>query len=561
MQFRYSRNRRTRVQIVIILIIFAVIAYGFFFPLKKSSANEITLFPSICEGNWFNATEAAGDPATDQIANGARSTGVGETISCHSFEGDHLPEGVTITSAHLEFQWEMIPIAEPVPAPSIEESYDPLPSDQPEAQVQSGEVKINEGEADVNSPEVESGATENSKPTDSPVTPEPTLEPTSRLPRWFETLIIPMAHAEETVTDPEIKLPLAAESVLEPGGEIIPVEINSQSLEELKQIRSPSEAPFFPAEGEITTSIPAVESSELIITPPSLMEEENVDGTPLYSIATSFPPQVPFTLGSVKQEALDEVYPLDISFPAIHNLRVSLTSLLTIDSMDELTLRGVKLVVAFKRPEIDDPIRQPDLTVDTILDDIRSEEMRVIRIRRADNNESEIWYRSLVVEEKEVPKKTEEETSDRQIASLNFPTPVTEPILEAESTTYSSASIEPLLPFVENSETSVTKTTERQVSPTETQRYFPSMKDNSWNFVVGHNFSNESASIGFKDGIIFWIDQNRKALYSFNTLTQGTISRSYDSEQGDNYIPYFSATSEEKKAIFDLSTEKFIFLE
>lgn len=546
-------------KIVIIFAILALLAYGFFFPFKKSYANEITLFPSVCEGSWQNATAVAGDPAEE--TGGAQSLSSGDIINCHSFSGESLPEGVTITSAYVEFIWTVNKKSEELPAPSIEDSYDPNPLPiAPTENLEEGLTKeepIKDIPASIEevSPTIEQPSVESS--------PE---EPTSYLPKLKQVFFIPIAQAEEATPVSSESVNLPPEPSVSDNSKIEALEPeNISSVEEKLPDVNESEKELINKSDVFLKNeevIPSENSST-----PSPQEEGNneiaANGTPLFAIIYSLPSKNQQPLGHIMQEQLNDRYGINVDISEIPDLEVSLTSLLTIDSVKNLTLQGIQLVVRYDEPKQEDPIRQPDLTVDTVLDDIRSEDTRVIRIQRADNKEYEIWYRSLGAEAQENSKQEKIEnptvedqqqgdtikddkfiTSDSEVISdIISPESLKTPLIKSDNEIRTPA----------EANTSVIDSSIQSVIPS------PPTTDARWNFVVGHNLINSSFPIAFKDGVIFWVNQPGNALYTFTILTQGIYSSSYQPDQGENSITYKNSSNQEKEARYEAESGQFIF--
>lgn len=543
MHVRFNSLRRSRRRIIAIIALLALVTYGFLIPFKRSYADEITLFPKNCSGNWLTPEEAAGNPAEDTYQRGAQSKGVGETITCSDFSSEALPEGVTITSAHVLFRWALHQPAATPPLPSIEDSYDTVPA--PAAEI---------------SP---------AKPDESPVESEniepfplPTEEePISWFSHWSLDLGIAVAHAQEESLPAITPTPLLQEEIPSaPSPEL------SESLPEITE-KTESTAPIVNEEAkenseETPSSLMPAEDNPVSTPAAESVSENTQTGTPLFSIAATIFPNPAQTIGSVMQDQLEATYPLQITSATLPHLALSLTSLLTLDAREDLVLQGMQLVIAYEGSRVDDPIRQPDLQTDTILDDLRSEEVRVIRIKRSDNDEYEVWYRALSAEERstsetELAPTDNNETSeavslDSQFAEVGLPSLTIPPVVTETVTP------EVIPPLTESMSETVTPVI-APVTDTATSFTLPTNHDTSWNFVVGDEMLSKTASIALHDGLIFWLNKKGNSLYSFNILTQGLAARPYDPEQGDTYLPYQAPNSEERRALFDSTEQKFIF--
>lgn len=543
-------------KVAIALAIVLLIIYPFVFQTKKSFADEISLFPTICEGSWINVKEAAGDPV-DNRSNGAWSSAAGDIISCNSFDVSSLPEDASITDAHIEFMWAAGEVNEAIVEPSIEESYDAvIPSVETEKLDEQSEAEILEPETIPTSDKENSQ--ENPQEINNSTNQEPT-EPTSQIPQWLSSLIIPMVRAEEQtivsenspdITEPNLAIPSdEQEIILTPETQIpsIENEISEQATEVI-----PSE--------ENTTQNDIISEAENVKT-------EEIVGTALYNSSYTISGKKEQFLGEITHEQLSRPYVLPLTIDDITELTVSLKSLMTIDTVNNLTLQGVRLVVTYNVGESLDPIRQPNLEVDTILDEITVDDIQAIRIKRKDNKEYEIWYRVI---EPTQQSKIDLKDTNIQISEIQ------EPISNIPEVTITN-DVKPEKIEVDDQEDVVEteKLPERipldetiSITTDTVKPEINLVKSTSgkkkrfyWNFVEGNDLVSKNISVALQDGYIFWLNKKGTALNSFNILTQGYNSQSYSPESGNDFIMYRSPSSQEKKAILNMTEQKFIFSE
>ncbi len=506
------------------MAIFLLIIYPFLFNTKKSFAGEIVLFPDHCQGTWSNSASVAGDPAEDE-SGGAESLAAGDAITCDSFIGD-LPNDAVITEAQLEFIWSVDTESKSVVEPPIEESYDVIPVPPSESEQEPEAPTTNNDEQ---LPETEEPSQE-SETIETPVVPEASNEPISRLPMWL-SFSTPIAQAEE-----EVILQPIDSSTLE-----IPVTEDSQII------------------GITNSEIPSVsenDSEQEIETNEENNQPMQPSGTSLFNITYQKDKTTMLPFGQITYENLTAKYPIDLTIEDISNLQVALTSLLTIDSHESLHLQGIGLVIKYNKSE--DPIRQPDLHVDTVLDDVTIENIEAIRIKRADNKEYEIWYRTLEPEEQAENENKKVEIKTEEMADSENITLPESPIQIASNEQLS----EPELDISETIKSEIETPSEVIVPEPDLENVkINRKKDFYWNFIARDDSVHSTVPISLQDGYIFWLNQKGTTLNSFNILTQGYNSQVYQPEEGLNYIIYRNPSSQEKKAILSSLEQKFIFSE
>lgn len=542
--YNFLFHKKT-IRLVIALVIVLLIIYPFLFGTKKSYADEIILFPKNCQGNWSNAQSAAGDPAENDVSDGAQSLAVGDRIVCDSFEGS-LPEGVTITDSHLEFIWSIGKKSEPVIEAPIEESYDTTPILPTESPVQEENIKQP-------SDGIETQVTPSSK------------EPSSRLPKWFQSFSIPTANAEEEAPTDPVSAPTP------PLLENISIDRNSS---EVSVPLSTNDTSSDINESSTATTDFEEKSSESSNQGEEGKNSENSGkGTSLFTIQYSLGKEESFSLGVITHEHLTENYQVPLTSADISNVQVSLSSLMTIDIIENLSLQGIELVVAYNGIESDDPIRQPNLKIDAILDDITIDDVRAIRIKRADNKEYEIWYQIVVATPKTEATPSKEilpidikdsgQIFDEEISSNNQTEPLTQPEIISPTVNFvNHLQASDSLEVTQSVSQVITSSQAADVNNIESINPISNEKvDQEWNFVAGDSLVHEFMPIALKDGNIFWLDKKGRVLNSFSILTQGLTSQSYQPEKGNDYIIYQDPTSKEKKAILNFSGQKFIFSE
>lgn len=572
-------------RIAIIVTIVVLVIYPFVFS-KKSFANEISLFPTICEGSWKNASEATGDPVDNRLG-GAESTASGDMIACHSFDLSSLPHDAVITDAHLELVWASSNSKKQFIQPSIEESYDPL-APVTEEELLDPSSEINEQGAEVESlieePQLNTLETQTAPPIEQKNIPVPveeikidstnsdiTPEPTSRIPDWIHSIFISEVKAEEAVIPVE-------NSIISNDNQLITteVEVASPETKPSKEITSETIVP----ESVTTTSTPetgdsSVESSEIHtvtsgenIAETSITAEEASTGTALYNLSYTLDTKTEHHLGSVTQEHLSNVYPLSVTVDDAAVLKVSLTSLMTFDEIDSLSLEGMKLVVSYTAADSLDPIRQPDIEVDTVLDNIIVEDIQVIRLKRDDNKQFEIWYRTLDPEELIANNQTEDtvRTQGQEstlIDSVQISNPLSTEIPPDEIKSEDLGITQTKELIIESTEKDEISRPTKTINPeiTSIEKNSDKKKRLYWNFVDGDDSVNRFTQLGLRDGYIFWLNKKGTVLNSFNILTQGYNSQFYQPDSGIDFIMYRSPSSQEKKAILNMTEKKFIFPE
>lgn len=449
MSVRVFFTRRSATKLALSFLIGAVLVYNFFFFIKRSSAEEVTLFPTSCEGSWHNSQAVAGEKSTTEQTEGAQSQAAGDEIHCFDFKGD-LPANITILSASLHLLWGSVTPALPSPGPSIEESYDPVPVS-PEVMPPAEPTTESAPETSPSTPPAQEQQEETPVLPEAPSVPVTNEEtsPTSFLPSW---LGVNTAQADETSTatelpsDPNVALP-------------------STSPESPSSVVEPVQNAPIPAVSE-----PAV--------------EEEASGTALFEVTYNVSENSSQRLGFVYQESLEASFALPITLEHIPNLRIKLISRPNLDAVQTIALQGMKLAVTYQKADVQvDPLTPPDRKIDTFLEDITREGVEVIRVKRKEKETHEIWYRFMA------------DTSE---------TP-------------------------------------------------------SWNLVAGDDLVNVDKGIEVRDGKIFWVSKEGRALYSFNILTQGLFSEVYDPNGEHNYIDYHDPANEQQRAIFDYTANIFTF--
>lgn len=519
-----------KILIITTASVIALFVVYFGFITKKTKANEIVFFPEHCSGSWQNASEVAGDVDDKDKLSGARTTAVGDQIICQSFSGS-LPEGVVIQSAAIQFVWGIDSNPSIPKEPSIEESYDPVIPKKYEEEIE----KI-----------IEIQPVEIPQEKTNEIVPEilPLSEPTSRLPRWWQAIVAP-AHAEEDLgANVETKL----EPIVSP--EIIN-ELNTEKIIEKNQ--TPSED----IQSSSETIEPELEANSEIPTPSSEtiteISTDNDGVNPAFDVQYGLGESPWQVVGNLNREYLTDIQALPITVDDISSLKVSLTTRLTLERLDNLVLQGVKLIITYQGNNDDkDPIKQPNLQVDTILDDVTVDNIRAIRIIRAKSKNQEIWYQTLKSTD-EIESKNSIKIIKKEITSV--PTDSEGKInIELKETIVSDS----IKPMIEKN----TEIVETNLPPTVTKK--PILKKTpktDWNLVATDELIHVNSPLSLQDGLLFWFSKEGAALYSFNILTQGVHTQSYQPENGFDYIKYINQVGQEKKATFDFSNHVFIFSE
>jgi hypothetical protein len=580
-KFGYFLHRKST-KIVIAFTIVLLIIYPFLFKTKKSFADEISLYPTKCVGSWNNADEASGDPA-DNLLIGAESTAVGETLTCYSFDTTSLPEDASITDTHLEFLWTVVDDKNNFIEPSIEESYDQITPLTEEKIIDQG-TEIQTLDTEI-TPLIEQNdlkvlpEADNIEPVinDSKVEPGPT----SRLPFSIRSLFISEVSAEEQLVAPvetpletvetnnETKTDLQNEQNIDIQTE--QKDLQAQENISIEEASSENEMPLNDSILNDTSSIQTDTNDEGNAEATKEIVNEVDTGTALYSISYAISDNKQQSLGQVTQEQLSKIYPISLTVDDLSFLKVSLTSLMTFDQIDNLALEGIKLVVEYSTGDSLDPIRQPDLYTDKILDRITLDGIEAIRIERADNKKYEIWYRTIDPQQSSEINQNNTEAivikEDTQIPVVTESSLLETPSLTSEELIGRDKAIsETEKLIIENPDTESTSLPTETVSPDislekKTSKTPEKKKRFYWNFIDGDDSVHRAMPIALQDGYVFWLNKKGTVLSSYNILTQGYNSQIYEPESGDNFIMYRSPSSQEKKAILILSEKKFVFTE
>jgi len=553
---------RKRIKIAIAVAIVLLVIYPLVIRTKKSFADEISLFPTVCEGSWANAAEAAGDPADNRLI-GAKSQAAGDIITCHSFDTSALPKGATISDAHLELVWTEGDQIKNIVEPSIEESYDsiaPVTEENPVIEKTEKEILNTETLPSIdqeNTQKLPESKSIDSNNNDS----QPQIEPTSRLPHWIQSLFIPEAQAEEQIVAPVENT--KTESLNIEAEQVPAVQSNQENVITEETVLS-----------ETTNTIevsndnnPSSEASSEQIQSKTEIEVEKSNetrgmGTALYDITYTASDNKATPLGEITHEHLSQLYPISLTADDLVVLNIFLTSRMTYDQVNNLFLQGMKLVVEYSAKDSLDPIRQPNLEVDTILDDTTIDGIEAIRIKREDNKQYEIWYRVLEPEELTNNIQQEEKVSTQNDEPFISDSPeISISVLPEIKSEYIHIT-ETAKPVIENSEENIISLPTNTINPesfldTKTSN---KKKRHYWNFVDGDNSVNRDTPVGLQDGYIFWLNKKGTVLNSFNILTQGYSSQLYQPENGVDFIIYRNPSSQEKKAILNFE-KKFIFSE
>jgi len=534
--------------LVIVVLIFSPIIHS-----KQLKAEEAVFYPENCSGSWSNSSAAAGYPSENKeglSTDVAQPTGAGQEIVCKDFKGE-LPAGANIVKAELEFVWS---IGErtiiPQPAP-IEETFDPVQEEfeiieepileepkleEPESEEPEATEPINEG------PAVEESAPEAETEPSTEILPE-VLPPTS----WFKKIFALEAKAQE-----EVLSEIPAEEV-----EVLPL------TEEANESVLPEEPSL---EGQTETPTQAVEPSLEGETEAEVALPETVQGTALFDLNYGLGESPWVGLGQIERESLTQRFPIALNFADIEALKISLLSRMTLDGIDNIFLEAVKLVITHDGVTVINVVEGPDLSIDTLIDEVSDERYWAVLIKREKNQHYEVWYTDSAQKDKLLP--TAKRLAPPQSvleAAIDFLTPG--PALpQAEVKTEITVTMEPEItqvvePMVSTTaEPLVTATMEPEVETQEPLKE-TTEENSSWNFVAGNDLADEFSSIKLQDGLIFWLARDGKAIYIFNPLTQSLSSQSYDLGGGDNSIIYKGPSGEDRKAIFDFPSRKFDFFE
>lgn len=555
---------RKSIKVAIALAIVLLVIYPFLIRTKNSFADEISLYPTICEGSWNNASEAAGDPVDNRLI-GARSEAAGDMITCHSFDASSLPKDAVITDAHFEFLWTVDDETNKVVEPSIEESYDPIaPLIETEPVNQESETEILDTEI---IPSVDQQNLPESPEINSNDEPS-VIEPTSGLPHWIQSLFVPEVRAQEEIVTPTENTQMSNETKndTETNPQIIPSEINIPENISVEEVINESKLSEENTTLDKTNLDQTENSAKTADEIPQATVGETEIGIALYDIAYSISDKQQ-SLGQVIHEHLSKPYSVSLAVDDLASIKVSLTSLMTVDHIDNLALGGIKLVIVYNASASLDPIRQPDLEVDTVLDNVNVDNIQAIRIKRSDNEQYEIWYRTLDPEEltNNMQQEYTVDIKGETIISdlLENPIPASTDLVMDEIKSEEIYITGAEKSIIENSEKGIISTPTNTINseiPSETK--IPDKKKRYyWNYVDGDDSINRAISVAVQDGYIFWLNKKSTVLNSFNILTQGYNSQSYQPENGLDFIGYYSSSSQEKKAILNFSEQKFIFPE
>lgn len=617
------------------MAIFLLAIYPFLFTAKKSFADEITLFPTECSGTWLQSQDVAGDPTDSFSSFGAKSQSVGDSIVCRNFIGS-LPEGAEITNSYVKLFWSQTATNQEYSKPSIEESYDltPLPLVSPSISPQTLENIISDEKIDQSNDKIDNNKdstdTEkknekvdiiNSSPQPEKVESQPAQiesktpqiqsegeskkeieAPTSRLPAWIHSFFIKKASAQETVDNisnnngsgtpitVDSEQPLQEDKStqtdeLTQKNEVFVDKLDSNQLQAVDQkeieISGDTQENNLMIDDQEEVNQPIIQSGGVEIVQPT-------SGTPLFRLSYSEDGVNQQPAGFVIHENLSEQYILALQSTDFENFSFSLERLMTLDDISNLTLLGVGLVVQYSGIILEDPIRQPDLNVDIILDSIIFDSTQVIRLKRADKKGYEIWYRNITSEEEmntgnsiknnqeislpetehivledkldeqSVVKNTETGNIDEDVEkNINNEEEKETEMLEDDKNIKDVRSLE--IDLVSDIVKAEVKTIPELQ---ETSIIIRNEIDNSyWNFVVGDDSVNESFPIDFRDNTIFWINKKGTVVNAFNVSTQGILSQSLQAGVDNQSLIYFDATSKEKNVVISFSEQRFIFPE
>lgn len=582
MKFFHHSQKKIFTNVIVIAVMFVFLLYTFYLLPKKSLAEEVFLYPEVCTGTWSKSETVAGQDFSDS-SRGAHSSAVGDELSCLNFKGD-VPPGIEVLSASLEFIWgEKTP--ESVTPPSIEESYDLKPIDVkssvPVTEIEkldeksSDEVKI---ETDLKlDTENQKSDIEKSSPNQEKLQdfePQKTVpEPVSWL-STFKSLGVAEVKAEEiqSVTDVEVVAPKnieiqkkveektnttteLTEKLKTPVDEKTTLDVDENNLDKTETLDSPLISQEISPEINAQTSEPSSVS-------------DNTSGTALFDISYQLDDSPSQTLGSLYQESLSEKISIPLQYADIARLVVTIKSRLTLDSTEYLVLQGVRLGITYSLSETsDDPFPQPDLTRDTVLDDVISENIEVIRLKRNKTKANEIWYRyvtpgdviQLKDTETEKPEVINNDSSEALLeenleadVDLTMPTTTYTPSLDSEALITNTTQIALDETKVENESISSTKKNILKTKKDKDTKY-------EWNFVAGDDAVHESFPIDYRSNFIFWLNKEGTVINAFNIFTQGFISQSFESEDTSISLTYWDTTDKEKKVFIDLDNQKFIF--
>lgn len=515
MHFHLFKSKKI-LRLLLVVVLCAVISKVFFFSGKKSYAEEAFLFPQVCQGTWTNSQVVAGEKFVSDSIVGARSTAAGDEITCQSFSGT-IPSDIVIKSATIHFLWkEATENQATPPPPTLEESYDPVGSSS--GNIEFKEIKPDtEKEIDQVEPFLEvnsepspsreettlpSDLKDENIPKEEPTTQDFKLEPVSNPTKpvsWrstlFKWLAVASAQAEE-IDKPTPTPSLSEEDTFPEQSRNIISSIVDSKEDNTKELTPENVSqPFAPA---------------IEISPQTLPPLDQMIETGLFQVDYQLDDSPPQKLGLITQESLEKAFSIPVSIETIPKLRVRLTSLLTLDAKQLLELTGMKLVIEYNRNVEEDPIKQPNLEIDSLLNTLQTGQYEVIRIQRADTKEYEIWYREL----------TESELINNT------------PVSEIESDQVDS----------------------EEDSPEKKPVFY-------WNFVAGKELVHETLPIALHDGYIFWFNAEGNDLYAYSILTQGINSQSFSPQDNNISIVYFGPAKQERKAVYDKQTLSFSFFD
>lgn len=76
-------------------------------------------------------------------------------------------------------------------------------------------------------------------------------------------------------------------------------------------------------------------------------------------------------------------------------------------------------------------------------------------------------------------------------------------------------------------------------------------ENNGRSLIAGPEMITESSIIDSSHGTVFWLDEDRKVLYGYNTTSQGVFSASYNPKNGENFLFFTNESGEKMKATFE----------
>lgn len=331
------------------------------------------------------------------------------------------------------------------------------------------------------------------QPAPEPVPSEPTSLLESVLYSLFDNVVLKVWAQEEPPTvenaaeEPVIETPLQISEVAEEPITPTNVEVREVSIVESTttlEIATSTAVEISSSTIATTTEVVSVESSS---TPSATEDDENQFQNNFLEVFYTFDGSTWQSLGelneiSMKYRTFEIPVTASTSWTDMSNLQIKIESKKQLDDTPTVYLDGIKVEVLYETTLLH---AHPDFDRDTILNDETVDGMRIVTIINNDNNQEEVWYMYLDVEEAtstlEALDVTEvTSTSTLALGSTTESTPV-----ELSSTTQALS--------LDGATSSITRASSTLLSGTTTSMIKPIIPKNKWMRYEGIRPPNVSA--------------------------------------------------------------------